>query len=319
MADVVSIGEMLIDFVPDTAGTGLADVVHFSKVAGGAPANVAVGVVRQGGQAGFLGKVGDDPFGRFLGKVLSDAGVETGGLLFTKQAQTGLAFVSLSSEGDREFLFYRSPSADMLLAPEDVSEERLSAAKILHFGTVAMIAEPSRSAILHAVSRARALGLTVSCDPNLREALWPDLDTARQVIGQALTLADVIKISDYEASFLTGDDDPVAAMRRIWQPNWRLVAVTCGPDGCTALTADDTVTVPGYPVEAVDTTGAGDAFTATMLTGLARAPDVTKDREALTALLKRANAAGAIISTRRGAIASMPTAEDIDSFLAARP
>lgn len=315
MADVLCLGETLIDFVPESRGIGLADAARFSKAAGGAPANVAAGVARQGGRAGFLGKVGDDPFGRYLRGVLSGIGVDVSGLLSTRQAQTALAFVSLGDDGEREFLFYRSPSADMLYAPADVPEALLAGATLLHVGTVSMIAEPSRSATLHAMRRARALGLSVSCDPNLRESLWPDPDAARDAMELALSLSDVVKISDYEVRFLTGDDDPVAGMRRIWRSGWRLVAVTMGPEGCTLMTARHTVTVPGFRVRAVDTTGAGDAFTATLLCALARAIGVPEDADGLRALAWRANAAGAIVATRFGAIASMPTAADIEAFL----
>lgn len=314
--EVLCLGELLIDFVPDAAGRGLAEVEGFARKPGGAPGNVAVGLARQGVRSGFLGKVGDDPFGRFLVDTLAAEGVDTAGLKRTTEAQTALAFVSLKADGDREFLFYRSPSADMLHAPDDIDEAAVAAARILHVGTISLIAEPARAATLHAVRLARAHGVLVSCDPNLREALWPSAEAARYGLSLGVSLASLVKISDYEVAFLTGQDDPVAGMRALWHEGIELAAVTLGPDGCALLTPEHTVRVPGFAVASVDTTGAGDAFTATLLAGLLHDPEVVADAAALHALGRRANAAGALTTMTYGAIPALPTAADLDGFLA---
>src|SRR5919106_6076226 len=172
MADVICLGEVLIDFVPTVTPTTLIDAPAFKKAPGGAPANVAVALMRLGRSSAFMGMTGDDPFGRFLEQTLAAAGVDTGPLRFTRDARTALAFVSLRADGEREFMFYRHPSADMLFTPGEVDEAAIRRAKLLHFGTISLISEPSRGATLHAIEVARDAGCLISCDPNLRLALW---------------------------------------------------------------------------------------------------------------------------------------------------
>src|SRR5512136_3126909 len=179
MFDVIACGELLIDFVSTESGVTLGQAPGFQKAPGGAPANVAVGVARLGYRAGFLGQVGDDDFGHFLAETVAEAGVDVGGLLFSPAARTALAFVSLRSDGERSFMFYRHPSADMLWRPEDVNREYVSSTRIFHHGSISLINEPSRSATLAAVEYARAGGALISYDPNLRLALWPSPDAAR--------------------------------------------------------------------------------------------------------------------------------------------
>jgi fructokinase len=172
MFDVVACGELLIDFVSTESGVTLAEAPAFKKAAGGAPANVAVGLARLGYRAGFLGQVGDDDFGHFLADTLGQAGVDTNGLRFTGAARTALAFVSLRSDGERSFVFYRHPSADMLWRPEDVNAAYAGSTRIFHYGSISLIGEPSRSATLAALGYARNAGALISYDPNLRLALW---------------------------------------------------------------------------------------------------------------------------------------------------
>src|SRR5919106_2687352 len=172
MADVICLGEVLIDFVPTVTPTTLIEAPAFRKAPGGAPANVAVALARLDRPSAFMGMTGDDPFGRFLELTLGEAGVDTGPLRFTAEARTALAFVSLRADGERQFMFYRHPSADMLLRPEDVDEAAIRAARALHFGSISLISEPSRGATLHAIEVARDAGCLISCDPNLRLALW---------------------------------------------------------------------------------------------------------------------------------------------------
>jgi fructokinase len=317
MADAICLGELLIDFVPTVTGTGLADAAAFGKAAGGAPANVAAGLARLGVSSAFMGKVGDDGFGRFLARTLEDAGVDTAPLRFTSEALTALAFVSLRADGEREFLFYRNPSADMLFAPEDVDVEAIARARLLHFGSIGLIAEPSRSGTLHAVGAARARGLLVSYDPNLRLALWANAEAARQGMRLGLAEAAVVKIGAEEIEFLTGDIDAVRGGRSLWHEGLALMAITRGRAGCTFLTPDAAGDVLGFAVRAVDTTGAGDGFMAGLLAGLLRRPGALGDPEALREICRFANAVGALTTTARGAIPALPSEAEVLALISA--
>jgi fructokinase len=319
MADVICLGELLIDFVPTVTPTSLVDAPAFKKAPGGAPANVAVGLARLGVSSAFMGKVGDDPFGHFLADTLAAAGVDVGCLLFTAEARTALAFVSLRPDGDREFMFYRHPSADMLFRPEEVDVAALGAARALHYGSISMISEPSRSATLHAIDVARQAGCLISCDPNLRLPLWPDAASAREGMLHALSKAQVVKISDSELKFLTGSDDPSAARARLWGKDTELIVITGGPEGCLYLTAGGEGHVPAFSVDAIDTTGAGDGFVAGILQGLVRDRGIVRDEVRLRTLCRFANAVAAIATTERGAIPAMPTPDQVHRLLSAEP
>src|SRR5437588_3337056 len=267
MANVICLGEALIDFVADAHGVSLEDCPGFRKAAGGAPANVAVGVARLGQTAAFAGKVGDDPFGRFLERTLADNGVDTSPMRFDSEARTGLAFVSLLEGGERDFVFYRHPSADMRLQPEDLPVELFDSAVVFHFGSISLITEPSRSATFAAARAARESGCIVSYDPNLRLPLWPSAEMARAEMLAAMPLADVVKISDEEASFLTGEA-PAATARQLLAGRASIVCVTYGAGGSELFFAGGSTRVPGFQVPAVDTTGAGDGFVAALLVWL---------------------------------------------------
>jgi fructokinase len=319
MTDVICLGEALIDFVPTVTGTTLIDAPAFKKAPGGAPANVAAGLARLGAASAFMGKVGDDPFGHFLAKTLADAGVDLGPLRFTDRARTALAFVSLRADGEREFMFYRHPSADMLFTAEEVDEPAIRAAKILHYGSISLIDEPVRGATLHAIETAKDAGCLISCDPNLRLALWPNREAALQGLRLAMSRAQFVKLSDEELVFLTGSDDPAAARRHLWHDDLELMVITRGAEGCVYLTPDFDGEVPGFEVEAVDTTGAGDGFVAGVLQGLVRDRAVIGDKTALGALCGFACAVGALTTTERGGIPALPGHEALRRFLAHQP
>jgi fructokinase len=287
----------------------------FKKAAGGAPANVAVGLVRLGVPSAFMGMVGDDGFGRFLAGTLADAGVDIGPLRMTGRARTALAFVSLKADGEREFLFYRSPSADMLMAPEDVDEAAIAAARAFHFGSISLISEPSRSATLHAVAAAHRHGQLVTYDPNLRLALWPSEDAARAGARAGFREADIVKVGTEELHFLTGESDYIAAARSLWHPRLKLMAVTRGREGSHWLTPDADGAVPGFAVAAIDTTGAGDAFMAGFIAGLLAEGHLPSEANRLDAVCRLANAAGALTAMGRGAIPSLPSRGDVLAFL----
>lgn len=314
---MLCLGELLVDFVPDSPGP-IRHAGLFRKAAGGAPANVAVGLARLGVGAGFMGQVGDDGFGRFLADTLGDAGVDTAALRFTGAAPTALAFVSLGEAGERSFLFYRNPSADMLYAPADVDEDAIAGARALHFGSISLVSDPSRAATLHAVAVARRHGVRVSYDPNLRLPLWPSEAAARDGLLLGWRHASVVKVAADEVEFLTGNADPVAGVRSLWHDGLELVAVTLGAGGCVWVTAGAHNAVPGFVVLPVDTTGAGDAFMAGLLAGLHAEPGATADPAALDRICTAANAMGALTTTAPGAIPSIPGRAALHAFIASK-
>uniref|UniRef100_A0A0D6R265 fructokinase n=1 Tax=Araucaria cunninghamii TaxID=56994 RepID=A0A0D6R265_ARACU len=310
---VVCFGEMLIDFVPTVAGLSLARAPAFKKAPGGAPANVAVCIARLGGLSAFIGKVGDDEFGYMLADILKKNNVNNKGIRFDAGARTALAFVTLRADGEREFMFYRNPSADMLLVESELEVDLIKQAKIFHYGSISLIAEPCRSAHLAALKIAKDAGVLLSYDPNLRLPLWPSVQAAQEGILSIWERADIIKISEEEISFLTGDEDPYddAVVQKLFHPNLKLLLVTEGADGCRYYTKDFNGRVKGLKVEAVDTTGAGDAFVGGILSQLASDLSLIQDEKRLREALKFANACGALTVTERGAIPALPQREAV--------
>jgi fructokinase len=307
---VVCLGELLIDFVAQETGKLVGDVAGFQKAAGGAPANVAVAVCRLGHPSAFLGQVGDDPFGHYLADTIHADGVNIDGLRFSAVARTALAFVSLAENGERSFVFYRHPSADMLYQPQDIDMQVLKSAKIFHFGSITLITEPSRSATLQAATLARENGAMISYDPNLRLALWDSPQSAKAGMLLGMGYADILKISDEELVFLTNGND----VTPLWNDTLKLILVTHGADGATAYTRDGVrVYQKGYAVSAIDTTGAGDSFMAGVLVGILE--HGTGYEQHLADILAYANAVGAMTTTGRGAIPSLPTHEQVRAFL----
>nr|AJK93568.1 fructokinase [Manihot esculenta] len=308
---IVSFGEMLIDFVPTVSGVSLAEAPGFLKAPGGAPANVAIAVARLGGKAAFVGKLGDDEFGHMLAGILKQNGVIGDGINFDKGARTALAFVTLRADGEREFMFYRNPSADMLLKPEELNLELIRSAKVFHYGSISLIVEPCRSAHLKAMEAAKDAGALLSYDPNLRLPLWPSPEEAREQIMSIWDKAEVIKVSDVELEFITGSDkiDDADAMS-LWHPNLKLLLVTLGEKGCRYYTKDFHGSVEAFHVKTVDTTGAGDSFVGALLCKLVDDRSILEDEARLREVLKFANACGAITTTKKGAIPALPTEQD---------
>ncbi|XP_059632919.1 probable fructokinase-4 isoform X1 [Cornus florida] len=309
---IVSFGEMLIDFVPTVSGVSLAEAPGFLKAPGGAPANVAIAVARLGGQAAFVGKLGDDEFGQMLAGILKQNGVTGEGILFDQGARTALAFVTLRSDGDREFMFYRNPSADMLLRPDELNLELIRSAKVFHYGSISLIVEPCRSAHLKAMEVAKDAGALLSYDPNLRLPLWPSAEEAREQIMSIWDKAEVIKVSDNELEFLTGSDkiDDADAMS-LWHPGLKLLLVTLGDKGCKYYTKNFHGAVDAFHVKAVDTTGAGDSFVGALLVKIVDDQSILEDEKRLREVLTFANACGAITTTKKGAIPALPTEPDV--------
>jgi fructokinase len=308
---VLTFGELLIDFVALESGVTVGEASGFVKAAGGAPANVAVAAARLGLPAAFMGKVGDDPFGHYLVNLLRANHVDTRGCVFDASARTALAFVSLTAEGDRSFMFYRHPSADMLFRPDEVDAALIQQYRAFHFGSISLISEPSRSATLHAVQTAQAAGCLISYDPNLRLALWPSEQAAREGMLSGLEYAQVLKISAEEVEFLLGTCDPAG----LWRPQMQLILVTYGPDGASFHTRTTSGRVPGFKVEAVDTTGAGDAFVAAALTRLLALGEAYEAH--LPQITRYACMVGALATLSKGGIPALPTRAQVEAFAAA--
>lgn len=315
MPDIIALGEILIDFISLRKGFPLWQAPGFLKAAGGAPANVAAGLGKLGVKVGFIGKVGDDPFGLFLRKMLEQCNVDTRYLLISSQYRTTLAFVSLTEEGERDFVFFRHPGADMMLEPNDIEEEYIKGAKILHFGSISLINEPYRSATLKALEIARKNGLLISYDPNLRLPLWESPDRAKEGINLGLRYAHIVKLSEEELEFLCAKPIPEGC-EEILKEGKKMVAITCGERGCYYCTEEESGYVEGFRVNVVDTTGAGDGFVAGMLYKVLELGDdfTRRGKE----IFRFANAVGALTCGKRGAIRGLPTLARVRRFLKRR-
>jgi sugar/nucleoside kinase (ribokinase family) len=321
----ICLGELLIDFVSTVSGVALKDAPGFEKAPGGAPANVAVGLAKLGIKTYFIGKVGKDAFGEFLRGTLNQNGVDTRFLTTTDRAKTTLAFVSLTKEGERDFVFYRDPGADTLLDQEDIEEACFEESGVFHFGSITMTHEPSCSATLKALSLAEKYGYLISFDPNLRPQLWKDLEEARLRMRQGVEKAHILKVNEEEAEFIAGSPSLEEALAFL-QEHYRvpLVAVTLGKRGCFILNGRQKIEVPGFSVSTVDTTGAGDGFVAGLLSSLYMFWKDLRDgkeipRDALYHAARRANAVGALTTTKKGAIPALPTQEEVEIFLEGHP
>lgn len=314
---LLAIGEALIDMIPAETGCDFARVSAFSPRVGGAPANVCAAFARLGGRAALVTQLGDDPFGRKIRDELDACGVDTALIRFTKEANTALAFVSLGADGQRTFSFYRNPSADLLYRPEYLDPGRFRDAFALHFCSVDLAPGPMALAHDRAVDLAGQAGALISFDPNLRPALWPDAEALRDAVRRYLPLAHVVKLSDEELAFLTGETDIAAALPALLQGRTRLVVYTCGGGGAYAFTRRARAYAPSPRVRAVDTTGAGDGFIGSFLYGLCgrgAGPDALDalGEPDLQALLDLSNRFCAYSVQWPGAIDSYPTRQALE-------
>ena len=258
MIEVVALGELLIDFA--SKGADSKGYPLMQALPGGAPANFLAALTKYGKSTAFLGKVGDDTFGRLLVGTVKDAGIETKGIVVDPTVFTTLAFVTFDETGDRSFSFARKPGADTQLSWEEVDKSLIDEAKVFHFGTLSLTDEPARTATQKAIAYAKAQGKLITCDPNLRKPLWPGEEEAREQILWSLSQADVVKISDEEVEFLWNCTPDEGADKLLNEYGVSLAMVTLGPKGCLLKTKQAACTVPGPKVQAVDTTGAGDIF-----------------------------------------------------------
>ena len=312
--DVIALGELLIDFTmhgESEQGNNL-----FEACPGGAPCNVLAMLNKLGKKTAFLGKVGQDQFGTLLKATLDDVGIDTSALYMDQEVNTTLAFVHTFPDGDREFSFYRNPGADMMLTADEVDEEFVKKAKIFHFGTLSMTHDGVREATKKALKIAKDNGLVITFDPNLRPPLWSSLELAKEQMEYGFTYCDVLKISDNEIQFISGKEDYDEGIRYL-QEKYQipLILLTMGKDGSRAYYNDMRVEVAGRVVKAIETTGAGDTFCGSSINYVLEHGLENLTEENLKEMLSFANAAAALITTKKGAIRSMPEKKDVLAFM----
>ena len=316
MGKIVALGEVVADIYRDESPVEVE--MPFTARPGGAPANVAVAAARLGEEATFIGSVGQDLFGDFILRALEAEGVITSGVRRCEPpTRTSLAFVEIGEDGDRSFTFYRSdPAAEELLSPEDVSEELLSGASFVNFGSIPLIKDPTRSAIREAAKLAGDLEVPVAFDVNFREHLWSSAEEARELVDPLFDDSYVVKLSDDELSPLLGTEDVQEAAEKLLERGVSLVLVSMGPAGAFYATREFTGSVPAFEVEVVDSTGAGDAFLAAALVHLSESPENSLDEERVREAVQRGAAAGAIACTDYGAMGALPTKDELEQLMA---
>ena len=313
--DVVALGELLIDFTENGISSQGNPLFEANPV--GAPCNVLAMLTKLGHKTAFIGKVGNDFFGKQLEDAIKEIGINVTGLRKDDKVHTTLALVHTYPDGDRDFSFYRDPGADMMLTEEEIPEELILETRIFHFGTLSMTHEKVRRATKKAVAIAKQAGAIISFDPNIREPLWNSMDEAREQVLYGLGQCHILKISDNEVEFLFGTTDYDEGARMIREKyQIPLVLITLGKDGSRAYYKDLRVEVPGFVQEhTIETTGAGDTFCANSLNYILEHGMEELTEENLKELLTFANAAASLITTRKGALRVMPTREEIKNFI----
>lgn len=320
MNKVISIGEALIDFIPQEKGVALKDVSNFLRVPGGAPLNVAAAVAKLGGEAQMLTKLGRDAFGDAILEAVKPLGVDISRIGRTRDANTALAFVSLKEDGERDFSFYRNPSADMLLNKEEILEEDFKEGSILHFCSVSLIDAPIKEAHRKAIEFAQNNSCLISFDPNVRLPLWESKEKCREAILEFLPFGNILKISDEELEFITGIKDEEEAINSLFRGNVEVIIYTKGTDGAEFITKNKKVFAPSFKVKAQDTTGAGDSFIGSLLYQIARdeltiEQLVNLEDKKIKHMLTFCNATAALTVSKKGAIGALPTRAEVEKMI----
>lgn len=312
--DVIAMGELLIDFTMNGQSEQGNDM--FEACPGGAPCNVLAMLNKLGKKTAFLGKVGKDQFGSLLQGTLEKVGIDTSNLLTDEEVNTTLAFVHTFPDGDREFSFYRNPGADMMLTEENVNPEFLAQTRIFHFGTLSMTHDGVRAATKKAVNAAKESGAWISFDPNLRPPLWSTMELAKEQMEYGFCQCDILKISDNEIQFVSGKEDYDEGIKYL-QDKYQipLIFLTMGKDGSCAYYKGMHVRQNGFSVKTIETTGAGDTFCGSVLNYLLEHDLDHLTEEQLGEMLRFANAAAAIVTTRKGAICAMPERMEIEKLI----
>ena len=313
--DVVALGELLIDFTEN--GKSEQGNPLFEANPGGAPCNLLAMLSKLGNSTAFVGKVGNDSFGKQLKNTLEEVGIDATHLYMDEEVHTTLALVHTLADGDREFSFYRNPGADMMLTEEEIPEELIQNSKIFHFGTLSMTHEGVRRATKKALDIAKKAGCIISFDPNLRPPLWDSLETAKEQVLYGLAYCDVLKISDNEIQWLTGEEDYTDGVNWILERfQIPLILVSMGKEGSRAYYKGSMVEVaPFLQKNTIETTGAGDTFGGCVLHYICQKGLENLTKENLEEMLRFANAAAALITTRKGALRVMPSQDEIARVL----
>lgn len=313
--DVTALGEILIDFTENGMSEQGNPLLEVNP--GGAPCNVLAMLQKFKRKTAFIGKVGNDNFGRFLSQRVADLGIDTSSLYTDQNVHTTLAFVHTDKNGDRDFSFCRNPGADMMLNESDVDEERIKDSKIFHFGTLSMTHEPSRNATLKALEIAKNNNCIISFDPNIREPLWDSLLEAKNQVEAGLAYCDILKISDNEIQWFTGETDFSKGVAKIREEyNIPLILVSMGNEGSRAYYQDLVIQVDAFlNDQTIETTGAGDTFCGCILNYVLEWGLSGLSEAQLTEMLGFANAAASLITTRKGALCSMFEIEEITDFM----
>lgn len=313
--DVVALGELLVDFTEN----GISEQGNpiYEANPGGAPCNVLAMLTKLGRRTAFIGKVGKDIFGNRLRMTLGESGIDTANLIMDGEVHTTLAFVETFEDGDRDFSFYRNPGADMMLKESEVDMDLVESTNIFHFGTLSMTHKGVREATKKAVAGAKKAGAVISFDPNLREPLWNSMEDARLQMDYGFSQCDVLKISDNEIQWFTGEKDYDAGVRKLReQYDILLILLSMGKEGSRAYYKGMRVEVKAFLQEkTIETTGAGDTFGGCCLHYILQNGLYNFDEETLTEMLTFANAAASIITTRKGALKVMPDEKEVRDFL----
>lgn len=318
MKTLCTIGEALIDFIPEAKGMRLKDVTTFKKAAGGAPANVAAAVSRLGGKSKIITQLGEDAFGDYLEETMKEAGIDTSDVLRTKHGDTALAFVSLAQDGNRDFKFYRRTSADLMLEADKITEDMLKDCGIVHFCSVDLVESPMKQAHKKLIELALQQQTIISFDPNLRLSLWDSEEALKETVKEFIPSAHILKISDEELEFITGCKTIEEALPHLFVGNVTYLIYTLGKDGAQLYRKDSSmVQVSGNVVEVKDTTGAGDSFIGAFLFkllqhGIQRFYELSD--EELREDLAFSNVYAAHTTTKEGAISAMATQIEIEQF-----
>lgn len=306
MSKIWVLGDAVVDLIPDGDN-------HYLRCAGGAPANVAVGVSRLGGEAGFIGRVGNDPLGKFMQQTLQAEKVSTEQMILDPQQRTSTVIVGLD-QGERSFTFMVNPSADQFLEVNDLPN--FQQGEWLHCCSIALINDPSRSTTIEAIRRVKQAGGFVSFDPNLRESLWSSLDEMKKVVNSVVAMADVLKFSEEELTLLTNTtnlEDATKAVTSLYPE--KLIIITLGKDGAIYHLNGKSQVVASKALKPVDTTGAGDAFVSGLLAGLSQVSNWKESDAVLVEVIRKANASGALATTAKGAMSALPNKAELEAFL----
>lgn len=317
--DAVALGELLIDFTENGLSNQGNPMLEANP--GGAPCNVLAMLQNYGHKTAFIGKVGNDSFGRMLEQTIRNVGIDADGLCFDDEIPTTLAFVHTYENGDRDFSFYRKPGADIMLSADDVKEELIKKSRVFHYGTLSMTSEGVEKATQKAVRIAEENNLIISFDPNLRPPLWTSLDIAKEKMAYGMSHCDILKISDNEIEFFTGEKDIIEGTRIIKKKyeNIKLICATLGREGSIAFYEGMEIKCDPFLQEnTIETTGAGDTFMASMISYILKNGLENLEEAQLIEMLKMGNAAASIITTRKGALRVMPTVLEVERLMKRR-